>query len=201
MAPTALPLKWMRQLAGSKALERAGLLEPLERMMYRGSKAAVHTAQRARPVLDVLRRARMERPRQPDLPFDLTPSDAQRLVRDTMQRFARESLRPAARGADEACAPPARLLAEAHGLGLSELAVPHPLGEATDERSPMTNALVVEDLAYGDAGLALAVLAPIAVAHALVDHGTGHQQSEYLPALAGKVFYPAAVACLEPRPL
>jgi alkylation response protein AidB-like acyl-CoA dehydrogenase len=200
-----LPLKLMTRLAGWKRLESAGLLEPFEQLLYRGSKAVVSTAvesvKRARPVMELLQPTRMKPTGAASGLFDLTLNDAQEMVRDTMQKFAKNTLRPAALEADEACRPPPGLLEEAHGLGLSMLAVPEALGGAGEARSPMTNALVVEDLARGDASLALAALAPVAFVHALVDYGTAQQQGSYLPVFAGEEFYPAAVALLEPRPL
>ncbi|MDB4972085.1 MAG: acyl-CoA dehydrogenase, C-terminal domain protein [Myxococcaceae bacterium] len=206
---TGLSLKLLNQLAGSKTLERMGALGPLERLLYRGTKTSVSTAvdavKRARPVIALLKPARMksadgsEKPRN-DL-FDLTLTDSQQLVRDSMQKFAKNRLRPLALEADEASEPPAGLLDEAHALGLSMLAVPEALGGAGEERSPMTNVLVAEDLARGDMSLAFAALAPVSVVHAIVDYGTAQQQGEYLPAFAGEEFYPAAIALLEARPM
>ncbi|MDB4988593.1 MAG: butyryl-CoA dehydrogenase, partial [Myxococcaceae bacterium] len=202
-------LKLLNQLAGSKMLERMGALGPLERLLYQGTKTSIATAvdavKRARPVLAMLKPTRMRSAegsaaKRNDV-FDLTLTDSQQLVRDSMQKFARTRLRPAALEADEACHPPAGLLDEAHALGLSMLAVPEELGGAGEERSPMTNVLVIEDLARGDMSLALAALAPVSVVHAIVDYGTAQQQGEYLPAFAGEEFYPAAIALLEARPL
>jgi alkylation response protein AidB-like acyl-CoA dehydrogenase len=200
-------LRLLNQLAGSKMLERLGVTQSLERLLYQGSRASVEGAaaalKRARPVLELLAPTRMSddqvRPRSDA--FDLTLTDSQQLVRDSMQRFARVRLRTSALSADEASAPPAGLLDEAHALGLSQLAVPEALGGAGELRSPITNALVTEDLARGDMGLAWAALAPVAVVHALVDFGTAEQQGQYLPVFAGEQAYPAAFALLEPRPL
>jgi len=198
-------LKMLNQLAGSRLLARFGSSSALERLLYQGGRSVVGAAaaigKRARPVLAVLEPVRMRGGQAPPSVFDLTPTDAQLLVRESMQRFARTRLRPSALAADESGAPPAELLEEAHALGLTQLAVPEALGGAGDVRSPITFALVAEDLARGDMGLALAALAPVGVVHALVDQGTAAQQGEYLPAFVGESFYPAAIALLEPRPL
>lgn len=199
-------LKMLNRLAGSETLARMGATESLERLLYHGSKAAVATAaqvaKRARPVVELLAPARMEGEAAPPPElFDLTLTESQELVRDSMQRFARERLRPNALAADERGAAPAELLEAAHALGLSQFAVPEALGGAGEQRSPMTNVLVAEELARGDMSLALAALAPLSVVHALVDYGTAAQQGAYLPAFAGEHFYPAALALLEPRPL
>ena len=118
-----------------------------------------------------------------------------------MRRFAEEVLRPAARGADDAAAAPDDLLEQGHALGLAGLAIPEALGGAATERSSITNAIIAEELARGDMGLAVALLAPLAVVHAVVAWGTAEQQARYLPAFLGDRFVAAALAVLEPRPL
>ena len=200
-------MRMLNELASSKLIQRLGMSETLESVLYRGSRAgvatAVEAAKRIRPMLKVLQPARMPNtagPKESSL-FDLTLSDSQELVRDSMQRFAKARLRPSALEADEHARPPEGLLDEAHALGLSQLAVPEALGGAGELRSPMTNVLVAEDLARGDMSLALAALAPVSVVHALVDFGTAEQQGQFLPAFAEETFFPAAVALLEARPL
>lgn len=200
-------MRMLNGLANSKMVERFGLSETLERMLYQGSRAgvaaAVETAKRVRPAIEMLTPARMPSPASGGDGglFDLTLTDSQRLVRDSMQRFAQKRLRPSALEADEQGHPPEGLMEEAHALGLSQLAVPEAAGGAGEQRSPITNVLVAEDLSRGDMGLALAALAPVSVVHALVDYGTAAQQGQYLPAFAEEAFYPAAIAMLEPRPL
>jgi alkylation response protein AidB-like acyl-CoA dehydrogenase len=63
------------------------------------------------------------------------------------------------------------------------------------------NALILEELAYGDAALALAALAPSLFALALADQGTAEQQAKYLPAFCGERFHAASLAVVEPGPL
>lgn len=201
-------LRLLGKIASSPALERWGVSSSIEKLLYRGSKTAISAAQqlrRARPAVKLLEPERMkgERDAEPERPslFDLTLTESQQLVRDTMVSFAKERLAPAALHADESSEPPEGLLQEAHELGLTQLAVPERLGGAGESRSMVTNVLVAEDLARGDMGLALGALAPVSVVHALVDWGTAEQQGSYLPAFVGETFYPAALALLEPRPL
>jgi alkylation response protein AidB-like acyl-CoA dehydrogenase len=65
----------------------------------------------------------------------------------------------------------------------------------------MAGTLVAEALAKGDMGLAVACLAPGAVATALSLWGSDEQQSTYLPAFTGGDVPAAALALTEPRPL
>ena len=61
--------------------------------------------------------------------------------------------------------------------------------------------LLAEALAHGDMGIALAALAPGAVASAIGLWGDAEQQATYLPAFTSEQPPPAALALLEPRAL
>lgn len=200
---TGASLRVLNRVAGSEWLERMGLAEHARSVVYHGTKLGAQAAQEAaKRVLPMVKLATPERmasgERAPGL-FDLTPTESQALIVETMSRFAAERLAEAALASDEASAPAAGVLAESHELGLTQLAVPEALGGAGESRSPMTNVLVAEALARGDAGLALATLAPVAVVNALVDFGTSEQQGRWLPMFVGESFVPAALALAEPR--
>jgi alkylation response protein AidB-like acyl-CoA dehydrogenase len=79
--------------------------------------------------------------------------------------------------------------------------VPEELGGISSERSAVAGTLVAEALARGDMGLAVAALAPGAVATSLALWGDEEQQSTYLPAFTGDTVPAAALALTEPRPL
>ncbi|MEV6903343.1 acyl-CoA dehydrogenase family protein [Amycolatopsis sp. NPDC051372] len=134
----------------------------------------------------------------PDL-LDFTPSEDQRLIRDTVAEFAAEHLRARAGEADAGCAAPDDLLTKSAELGLSLLGVPEELGGVATARSAVTATLVTEALAAGDMGLAVACLASSAVSTALVLWGSGEAQTAYLPAFVGDTVPAAALAILEPR--
>jgi alkylation response protein AidB-like acyl-CoA dehydrogenase len=123
------------------------------------------------------------------------------MLRHAIGAFAQEKIRPVALAADEACATSAEILAQAAELGVATLGVPEELGGIMAERSAITSVLVGEALAYGDLGIALAALAPGAVATALGLWGDADQQSAYLPSFTGDDAPPAALALLEPAPL
>ncbi len=202
----ALPLGLVTRFADSEIARRLGLVEPTQRLLYRGARDGLKAATRAasrfakKPPAAGAEPDRMATPTRATL-FDLSLSDEQQLARDTMHRFATEVLRPAAEAADEAAAPPDPILAQSAELGLTLMAIPESHGGIGEQRSPMSNALIAEDLAWGDMGLALAVMSPLAVVNALVDWGTAEQQARYLPAFTEEAFVPAALALLEPDPL
>jgi hypothetical protein len=139
---------------------------------------------------------RLGRPSPLDL-FDLTPTDEQRMIRESVQRFAAERLRPAASAAEKANAAPADLLKDAAGLGLNLLNIPESLGGAASERSPVSGTLIAEALAHGDMGLAVVCLAPASAAAALAEWGDADQQARYLGSFTGEHPPMAALAVLE----
>ncbi|HEY0803829.1 MAG TPA: acyl-CoA dehydrogenase family protein, partial [Pseudonocardiaceae bacterium] len=133
--------------------------------------------------------------------LDLTPTDDQRMIVETVTEFAAEQLRPNAAEADAACCASPAVLGKSAELGISLLGVPEELGGVATERSATTNVLVAEALAHGDLGLAVACLAPAAVSNAIVLWGDAEQQATYLPAFVGADVPAAALAILEPRAL
>jgi alkylation response protein AidB-like acyl-CoA dehydrogenase len=132
--------------------------------------------------------------------FDIAPTDEQRMLSNAVGEFATARLRPAAPDADERCATPQQLLDQAAELGLAGVGIPTELGGSLEQRSAVTSALIAEALAHGDMGIALACLAPGAVATALALWGDAEQQ-RYLPEFASARPPGAALALLEPRPL
>ena len=199
-----LGLRTLSRLAGSELLDRTRLRKPLERALYQGTRGGFRTAGAASRTFSaaskLARPARQARARSSDL-FDISLDDEQQMLRDAVAAFAAEQLRPIALAADNACATPAELLAQANELGVSMLGVPEELGGVMTEQSAATGVLVAEALAHGDCGIALAALAPGAVATALGLWGDADQQATYLPAFTSENIPAAALALLEPRAL
>lgn len=133
--------------------------------------------------------------------FDLTLSEEQQMLRDSLQRFAKDEMRPNASAADTGGAVSAELQRAAHELGLALYAVPESLGGAATEDTVVSQMLIVEDLACGDMGMAVALLTPIHVANALTRWGTAEQQDKYLTAFAGDRPPQATFALNEPSPV
>ncbi len=200
----AVGLKALNRVASSGAIDRLGLREPAVRLLHGASRTTGRTAATAGRTFAAAQRlsrpARQPRTRRSDL-FDLTPSDEQQMLRDSVREFATARIRPLASEADERCAVPAKLLAQANELGLTMVGVPEELGGAVTERSAATTVLMSEALARGDMGIALACLAPAAVSTAISLWGDAQQQATYLPEFLGDNVPAAALAVMEPRPL
>lgn len=202
-APIGLALRAVRTLAASDVLDRLGVRDGAERVLYRTTRdgfRAVGTAGRTFTAAKRAGRPARLRTTSSGL-FDLTPTDEQQMLVEAFGEFAAKKLRPAALDADAAATPPKELLAQAEELGLTMLGVPEELGGAVEERSSVTAVLAAEALAHGDLGLAVAALAPAGVATALTLWGDADQQATYLPSFVEDTAPAAALAILEPRPL
>src|SRR5947209_3164090 len=197
-------LKALNRLAGSDLVDRFGLRQPAERLLHEVSKNTMRTAAQAgrsfAAASKLSRPARQPRGPRTDL-FDLTPSDEQHMLRESVRDFALAKLRSAAEHADAECATPPELLAQSNELGLTMVGVPEELGGAVEERSAVTSVLMSEALAQGDMGIALACLAPAGVSTAISLWGDADQQATYLPEFVGEDGPAAALAIHEPRAL
>lgn len=127
-------------------------------------------------------------------------TDEQESAREAMRGFAADAMRPLAREYDEASGIPDAFFAQAWELGLVATQLPEAAGGYGAPRSPVTNAIVLEELAHGDATLAVAAAASSPFAFAVADQGTEEQRHTYLPALCGERFHAAAMAVAEPTP-
>ncbi|OUS32145.1 butyryl-CoA dehydrogenase [Gammaproteobacteria bacterium 45_16_T64] len=205
--PMGIALAALNSIASSPVLDKLGLRETLEKTLYQGTKSGFQAiGATSRQFKNVVKLVSPARPAAPESTtaknlFDLSLSEEQQMMQESVQRFASDAIRPAAMDADANAFTPDALSAEIAELGLTYFAVPEELGGAGTERSPITNMIVAEELAYGDMGIAVATLAPIGVANALTHWGTADQQSRYLPAFLDEKPLLASIAVAEKTPL
>ncbi len=199
-------MRILTRITGSDLAEKYNLRQVIDRVTYEGTKTGFKTLGAATRTFNQVSGGGAPK-RLPDGAtknadyFDLTPTDEQQMIVETVREFSAEILRPAAHDADEAAAAPVDLTKRAAELGITLVNIPEEFEGVASERGAVTNALVAEALAHGDMGLALPILAPSGVAVALTQWGTDAQQQTYLPAFAGENVPAAAVVVSEPRAL
>jgi alkylation response protein AidB-like acyl-CoA dehydrogenase len=202
--PTAIGLALVTPIVGQEFLDKYHLRDPLNRALRYGIKQTFSVAgagNRQFKRLQGLRGGPTRLKTSGNDYFDLTPDDEQKMIVETVDDFAAEILRPAAREADDAATYPKELIARAAELGITAINIPEDFDGIAAHRNTVTNALVAEALAYGDMGLALPILAPGGVASAITNWGSAAQQATYLGEFAGENVPQACVAIAEPQVL
>jgi alkylation response protein AidB-like acyl-CoA dehydrogenase len=129
------------------------------------------------------------------LSFEL--SEEQRVAQATIGEFARSVLHPAAQQADRL----SRIdQATLQAIWSTEIIQAQAVeDDAAGTRSPVMNAVLLEELAAADATLALAVASPMAFVQAIADQGSRRQRELLLPLFCGDRFAAAAIALMEPQ--
>lgn len=191
-------LRVLNRIADSPLVERLGLEDRAQKLVYEGARRAAETAVRAAKRFSAKRSS--DQPRR-SKKFDLSLSEEQQLMRDTLRRFAEEALQPAAREADDRCTPPDDIVEAFSELGAIAMSVPETLGGEAEQVSAVSQMLIAEDLARGDMGLAYAALAPLSFVNALVHWGSDEQRAKLLPPLLDGTTRATTVAVVEPHPL
>jgi alkylation response protein AidB-like acyl-CoA dehydrogenase len=130
--------------------------------------------------------------------YSFEPSEEQKMLVDSINRFATVDLRPKARDAEEEGALPASLVEKGWELGFLQASIPEPYG-GFGERSAVTGVLAAEELAYGDLAGALAVLAPGLYTTPILLAGTEEQKQKYIPEVIEAEWRPFTAALIEPR--
>lgn len=201
--PVGIALFTLNKLASSSFLDKVGLRKITEQLAYRltktGFQAISTTARAFTPAKKGSKPVHL--PGETTQLFDLNVTEEQQMVRDSVQAFAKEVLREQAQTAEEANAIAPETLTTVQELGLNLFAIPEQFGGVATENTTVTSMLIAEDLAHGDMGQALAILAPLGVANALTRWGTGEQQGTYLPAFVEENPPIATIAIAEPSPL
>jgi alkylation response protein AidB-like acyl-CoA dehydrogenase len=113
---------------------------------------------------------------------NLQPTDEQQAITTVLRELAGDQIRPAARVCEEAGRPSGELEAQLLQMGV---AVPVPEefgGQGTFDAQ--TSVMITEEVAYGDPGVAFAVLGSGLVATLIDMVGTATQREALLPAMA-----------------
>lgn len=180
----AFGLRLIARAGGLEAMKNPVLRAKVERILYKSAQQgfkAQTTAGRS-----FARRAGSGAANRPERAtrereFDLRPSEDQEMIQEAARELADEIIRPAGGQADTDRAVPADVRVHAISMGLTLVGVPTELGGVAEEASAVTSVLVLEELARGDMGLAVALMSSAAVVNALVNFGDSAQQQTFLP--------------------
>lgn len=169
----------------SKVGTSLGLRRWVEKMTYQGTLQGVNLAKKSSRIFPKsANKSAAQRPesvRKSDL-FDLNLSEEQQMIQQTIQQFASQYLRKNAEHINVECAIPDEIVKEFQALGLPYYSVPESLGGVLTDKATVTQMIIAEELAYGDLGMAVALLAPVNALNAITRWGTAAQQEKYTPA-------------------
>jgi acyl-CoA dehydrogenase len=110
--------------------------------------------------------------------MDFQLTDSQRALQETARKYAREVVRPKAAHYDETAHFPRDLIAIAHELGLINMAIPQECGGLG--LSHLDQALVCEELSWGDASVATTIVANDLANLPIILAGTEEQKKRLL---------------------
>lgn len=128
--------------------------------------------------------------------YSFEPNEEQQMLVDAVGKYAANDLRPAAHDAEEGREFPKKLVSKGWELGLLQASVPESYGGFGD-RSAVTGALAVEEMAFGDLAGALSVMTPSLFATPILIGGSEEQKQEYLPKVVGGEWAPYTAALME----
>jgi alkylation response protein AidB-like acyl-CoA dehydrogenase len=128
--------------------------------------------------------------------MDFAPTEEQLLVQRTAREVAERLLAPRAAARDVSCEFPVAELRELGKLGLLAIAVPEELGGGG--AGPVAYSLAMQELARGDASVAVAVSVTNMVGELIWKNGTAEQQARWNPRLASGELVSGAFALSEP---
>jgi len=128
--------------------------------------------------------------------YSFEPNEEQQMLMDAVGKYAENDLRPAAHDAEEGHELPRKLVSKGWELGLLQASIPELYG-GFGERSAVTGALAVEEMAFGDLAGALAVMTPSLFATPILLVGSEEQRKEYLPKIIEGDWSPYTAALIE----
>jgi alkylation response protein AidB-like acyl-CoA dehydrogenase len=129
--------------------------------------------------------------------FSFEPSEEQKMLMDTIKRYATSDLRPEAHDAEEESQLPPALIEKGWEMGYLQASVPEEYG-GFGERSAVTGVLAAEEMAWGDLAGAMGVMAPGLFAIPIMLAGSKAQKEHYLERVIEAEWKPYTAALIEP---
>ncbi len=128
--------------------------------------------------------------------YSFDPTEEQQMLVEAVGKYAVNDLRAAAREAEESCELPKKLIGKGWELGLLQASIPEAYG-GFGERSAVTGALALEEMAFGDLAGTLAVMTPSLFATPILLAGSEEQKQTWLPKVIEGDWAPYTAALIE----
>jgi len=203
-----LALSAVNKFAGSPLVNKLKLRKPAEKIAYVSTRTGFQVISSANAKVQQAKdffAPTDTKNIQNSALFDLSLSEEQQLIKDSLDRFSSEVIRPSAHQADNDELTPKEVLQQANELGLLTYSATEEYGGYSDTPSTLTNVLMAESLACGDMGITCALLSTVSVANALTRWGTEEQKLNWLTPIIKSLDQPqalyASIAINEPTPL
>ena len=131
--------------------------------------------------------------------FSLEMSKEQKMIKDEVAKLVKDIVTDNVRDMEDKNEISMDVIQKAWELGVSVSMVPEEFGGFGLDDSPVTTSIILEELAFGDMGYAIAATLPSTVISPIFNMGTKEQQSKYLPVFCGEKYAPATLALNEPH--
>jgi len=131
--------------------------------------------------------------------FSFGMSEEQRTMKETVARLMKGLVANNAHDMDEKKEIPSDYVQKVWELGATISVIPEEFGGYGMEYSPVMNAIILEELAYGDMALAIAATTPSMFLYPILEMGTDEQKKKYIPPYCDAAFKPCTIAINEPR--
>ncbi len=131
--------------------------------------------------------------------FGFSMSEEQQITKDTVNRLVKDIVIDKAHDMDETGEIPDNSIQAAWELGTSVSMVEEEYGGYGLDYSPVTNAIILEELAYGDMAYAIQAMLPSMFIYPINEMGTDEQKKKYLPPYCREAYVPCTFAINEPH--
>jgi acyl-CoA dehydrogenase len=128
--------------------------------------------------------------------YSFDPTEEQQMLVEAVGKYAINNLRVAAREAEEGGELPKKLVSKGWELGLLQASIPESYG-GFGERSAVTSALALEEMAFGDLAGTFAVNTPNLFALPILLAGSEEQKQNYLSRVIEADWRPYTAALIE----
>ena len=126
-------------------------------------------------------------------------SEEQSIMKETTAKLVQDTIADDLHEIDESRELPGEHLQKFWELGSAVSAIPEEYGGYGMGYSPVMNAIVLEELAFGDMAFAIAATLPSLFMNPILLVGTEEQKKKYIPLYCSETYKPATMAICEPR--